>query len=294
MRQFAIGDIHGCAKALRALLESIDPQPEDEFVFLGDYIDRGPNSRDVIEQLIQLQQLSKVVALRGNHEIMMLGVVLGGLDPKLWLASGGVATLSSYGGSLRKLPASHLEFFQSLLPYHETDSQIFVHASYRHDRDMVDQDESDLYWTHLMAPPPPHVSGKRVYVGHTPQTSGNVLDLGHLVCVDTYCFGRGYLTALETTRGDCYQFDASGFRRRASGIPLWQRLRWLSRTARRWYDQRRPLALRSSKADEGESLAGKLESGQLERPVPGERELDVTDVEAVSKTNALSPQHGSA
>ena len=70
MRRFAIGDIHGCAKALRSVIEAIDPQPEDEIVFLGDYVDRGPDSRDAVDQIIDLQTRTQVVALRGNHEIM--------------------------------------------------------------------------------------------------------------------------------------------------------------------------------------------------------------------------------
>ncbi len=106
MRRFVIGDIHGCAKALRTLIETIAPQPDDELVFLGDYVDRGPDSRDVVDQVIELQQQCRVVALRGNHEIMLMGVAIGGLDDSVWLANGGKATVSSYGGCLSKIPAS--------------------------------------------------------------------------------------------------------------------------------------------------------------------------------------------
>lgn len=74
MRRFVIGDIHGCGKALRTLIETIDPDTEDEIVFMGDYIDRGPDSRDVVQQVLDLRERCQVVALRGNHEIMLLGV----------------------------------------------------------------------------------------------------------------------------------------------------------------------------------------------------------------------------
>ncbi len=114
MRRYVIGDIHGCAKALRTLIETIQPNEEDEVIFLGDYIDRGPNSRDVVQQILELQQRCKVIPLRGNHEIMLLGVVLGGLDETVWLENGGISTVSSYGGSLSKIPDKHLDFFQSL------------------------------------------------------------------------------------------------------------------------------------------------------------------------------------
>lgn len=130
MRRFAIGDIHGCAKALRTLIESIDPQTNDELVFLGDYVDRGPDSRDVVDQVIALHDRCRVVTLRGNHEIMLLGVTLGGLDDFVWLNNGGQATVASYGGCLSKIPARHLAFFQDLLPYHESSDAIFVHAGF--------------------------------------------------------------------------------------------------------------------------------------------------------------------
>lgn len=211
MRRFVIGDIHGCGKALRALLETIAPKPDDELIFLGDYVDRGPSSRDCIEQLIAVQQLCRTVMLRGNHEIMMMGVTIGGLDPAVWLSSGGSSTVASYGGSLAKVPTRHLEFFQSLRPYYETKQAIFVHACYSPVRAMPQQDDAILYWTHLTLPLPlPHESGKRVFVGHTPQTNGCVLDAGHLVCVDTFCFGGGFLTAVETETGDRLQVDRHG------------------------------------------------------------------------------------
>ena len=233
MRRFVIGDIHGCAKALRALIEAIAPDADDEIVFLGDYIDRGPNSRDVIHQVIELEQRCRVVALRGNHEIMLLGVVHRGLDDEAWLRSGGNTTITSYGGSLGKIPDTHMEFLRNLKRYHETEETIFVHAGYKHDRDMFSQDDMTMFWSHLSFPmPPPHQSGKRVIVGHTPQPSGEILDLGHLVCVDTYCFGGRFLTALNVDSGDVLQANYHGHLRRAPITVLVERLsrlrRWLS------------------------------------------------------------------
>lgn len=215
MRRFVIGDIHGCAKALRTLIETIAPQPDDELVFLGDYVDRGPDSRNVVDQVIELQDQCRVVALRGNHEIMLMGVALGGLDDSVWLANGGNATVSSYNGNLSKIPARHLAFFQELAPYYELIDTIFVHAGYNHLLAMHQQDDATTYWNHLSNPLPlPHQSGKRVFLGHTPQGSGNVLDAGHVVCVDTYCFGGGYLTALEVDSGEVIQADYHGHLRR--------------------------------------------------------------------------------
>ena len=132
MRRFAIGDIHGCSKALRTLLEVIDPQPEDELIFLGDYIDRGSDSRDVVDQIIALKKRCRVVTLRGNHEIMLVAVALKGMDETVWLENGGQATVASYGGTISRIPPEHMNFYRSLKSYYETDDAIFVHAGYCH------------------------------------------------------------------------------------------------------------------------------------------------------------------
>ncbi len=229
MRRIVIGDIHGCGKALRTVLETIAPSRDDELIFLGDYVDRGPDSRDVVDQLVELRSHCRLVGLRGNHEIMLLGVTLGGLDPAGWLRRGGAATLASYGGSVAKIPDCHLEFFSDLRPYYESDRHLFVHAGYAPELPMAKQNEAVTYWEHLRRPPPlPHCSGKRAFVGHTPQPDGNVLDHGHLVCVDTYCFGGGYLTALEIDHGEVVQADRHGHLRRNRQIALaslWDRMR---------------------------------------------------------------------
>ena len=79
------------------MIEEIDPTAEDQLIFLGDYIDRGPSSRDVVNQVIELQSRCNVVPLLGNHEIMLMGVALRGLDQDAWLRSGGKATVTKIG-----------------------------------------------------------------------------------------------------------------------------------------------------------------------------------------------------
>jgi serine/threonine protein phosphatase 1 len=215
MRRFVVGDIHGCAKSLRTLIESIQPQSDDQIIFLGDYVDRGPASRDVVDQLIDLSEKCDVVTLRGNHEVMLMGATLGGMDPDTWKKNGGLATISSYGGSLRKIPEKHIAFFQQLRPYYETENEIFVHACYDPALEMREQDDSTIYWTHLPNPlPEPHFSGKRVFVGHTPQPFGQVLRAEHLVCIDTYCFGDGFLSAMDLETGEVIQVNRHGHLRR--------------------------------------------------------------------------------
>ncbi|EMI44775.1 metallophosphoesterase family protein [Rhodopirellula sp. SWK7] len=215
MARFVIGDVHGCGKALRSLLTALSLGSEDEVILVGDYVDRGPNSRDVIEQLIQLSQTCRVIALRGNHEVMLQGVVMSDLNDETWMRSGGKATVTSYGGSATKIPSSHLDFFRDLHRFHETDTEIFVHAMYNPLQNIADQNDELTYWAHLPNPVPmPHVSGKRVYLGHTPQPSGEILCHAHLVGVDTYCFGGGYLTAVNLETHSVTQADRHGHVRR--------------------------------------------------------------------------------
>ena len=236
MRRFVIGDIHGCAKALDTLIETIAPTSSDELVFLGDYIDRGPNSRDVVKQVIEVGKSCRTVALRGNHEIMLLGVALYGLDDKVWLSNGGNTTLFSYGGKLSKIPEDHLEFFRDLRPYYETDDSIFVHAGYDPALEMRHQEETSLYWMHLDDPlPGPHISGKRVFVGHTPQPDGMVRDAEHLVAIDTYCFGGGYLTGYDVASNEYIQVNRHGHMRKAPFMKLIDSFQIAAKSAREMY-----------------------------------------------------------
>ena len=225
-RRWVIGDVHGCSRALRGLLEAIAPGTDDEVIFLGDYIDRGSDSRDCVNQIIELRKHTRVITLRGNHELMLTSVLFGGMDDQVWLSNGGRATVASYGGNLSRIPDAHRDFFTGLLPHHETESEIFVHANYQAELSPGEFDDFDRYWKHLSFPlSPPHDSGRRVFVGHTPQANFQVLDLGHLVCVDTCCFGGGYLTALNLDDGEQHQFDLHGHPRRRGLLERWQRWR---------------------------------------------------------------------
>lgn len=226
MRRYVIGDIHGCSQALHGLIEEISPGAEDQLIFLGDFIDRGPDSRGVVDQVIELRRRTRVVALRGNHEVMLLGVMTGGLDMNWWRETGGQSTLASYGGSLARLPSLHFDFFQSLRSHYETEHEIFIHAGYDPDCPIEQTGDLQRYWTHLRSLPPPHCSGKRVYVGHTPQASGEVLNLGHLICVDTYCFGGGWLTAMDVDSHEILQASRQGQLRRP---PTAAFMKWIER-----------------------------------------------------------------
>jgi serine/threonine protein phosphatase 1 len=212
-RTIAVGDIHGCSIAFGALLDAIKPRPEDVIVTLGDYINRGPDSRGVINRLIQLSRRCFLIPLLGNHEELLLDV-RSGKYPVSWLLDiGGKTTLDSYGRghSLDLIPDAHYEFLEGCLGYHETETHIFVHASYVPDIPMAEQPVDMLRWDSLRdMTPGPHVSGKTVIVGHTPQKGGEVLDLGHLKCIDTFCYGGGWLTALDVNTGEVWQANQAG------------------------------------------------------------------------------------
>jgi serine/threonine protein phosphatase 1 len=219
-RTIAIGDVHGCLAALDALLAAIDLRPEDTLVTLGDYVDRGPDSRGVVERLLQLAKRCRLIPLSGNHESMMAEALAnqpGGL--RRWLVNGGADTLRSYGwtrGGPRRavadwIPPPHQAFVTGCRLFHETATHLFVHAGYEPDLPLVQQPELILRWRVTDARRAvPHCSGKVAVVGHTPQASGEVLDLGFLLCLDTNCVRGGWLTARDVVTGETWQADGTG------------------------------------------------------------------------------------
>jgi serine/threonine protein phosphatase 1 len=212
-RIIAIGDTHGCSAALAAVLDAISPALDDTIVLLGDYIDRGPDSAGVVEQLIALSHRVTLVPLLGNHDEMLLDIFHGHhylLND--WLAFGGDATLASYGcDSPTEIPTAHIDFFAACQPWFETQRHFFVHASYDPKRQLRNQPAELLRWQTIRERPPgPHRSGKVAVVGHTTQKSGEVLDLGYLKCIDTWVYGEGWLTAIDVEKGRLWQADKEG------------------------------------------------------------------------------------
>jgi serine/threonine protein phosphatase 1 len=212
-RIVAIADVHGCSQALAAVMAAVDPRPGDTVVALGDFVDRGPDSRGVLEQFINLATRCKLVPILGNHDEMLLNIASGHqylLDD--WLAFGGDATLASYGCRLpQEIPPWHLDFLRECRSWHETKGHFFVHASYDAGRPLKKQSSDLLRWESIRDRlPGPHRSRKVAIVGHTSQKNGEILDLGYLKCVDTYVYGDGWLTALEVNTGQVWQADKEG------------------------------------------------------------------------------------
>ncbi|MCA9206894.1 MAG: serine/threonine protein phosphatase [Planctomycetales bacterium] len=229
-RTIAIGDIHGCSRALDALLDWIEPTADDCVVALGDYVDKGPDTAGAIERLIQLGGQCQLVSLLGNHDQLMLDAIAGRADLAAWVNDqGGRATLSSYaarfGGDFPAsalspeqaaalVPSAHQEFLRNCTLRFESHTHFFVHASYDA-RLPLDAQPRELLLDRSLRDfvPARHRSGKTAVVGHTSQKNGQVLDLGYLICLDTNCAKGGWLTAREFPSGRTWQVDIDGRRR---------------------------------------------------------------------------------
>jgi serine/threonine protein phosphatase 1 len=200
-RIYAIGDIRGCLAKLKKLVDrcKLDCGDEDiTLVFLGDYIDRGPDSRGVVDLLINAQsQLGKkVICLRGNHEALALSSASDANQSGAWLQNGGGQTLLSYGiANAAEIPSEHLAWFRSLPLCYDDGLRFFVHAGINPCRPLNQQDEHDLLWIRE-----PFLSDDRRYSrlivhGHTPCKSRLPEQKINRLNVDTGACLGGPLTA---------------------------------------------------------------------------------------------------
>ena len=214
LRLYAIGDIHGRDDLLAVLLDKIGMDAGEapyQLVFLGDYVDRGPNSAQVLDRLIRLKsERPETTFLMGNHEQAMLDFLADPVESEAWLDWGGMAALESYGMTepqmidplaLRDefsalLPESHLHFLLGLDLIHTCGDYIFVHAGLREGVALEDQLERDMLWIRqdfYMADPAAW-RGRCIVHGHTPTQKPK--DYGWRVNIDTGAVWTGKLTAL--------------------------------------------------------------------------------------------------
>jgi serine/threonine protein phosphatase 1 len=197
---YVIGDIHGCLGPLQKLLDKVGPRPEDELIFIGDYVDRGPQSKEVVDYLLGLS--SRCVFLLGNHEKMLLDF-LAGEDQDLYLANGGQATLRSYGGDPDNIPEAHRRFFQNLQPMYETGGFLCVHAGIRPMVPLPEQTLRDLVWIRQEFYQFVGKFPKPVVFGHTPMRQ--VLMAEDRIGIDTGCVYGGKLTCLRVPQREIVQ-----------------------------------------------------------------------------------------
>ncbi|MEQ9408219.1 MAG: metallophosphoesterase family protein [Fuerstiella sp.] len=209
-RILAIGDIHGCDVALMTLLDGVGLTPEDTVVVLGDLIDRGPNSKGVIDRLMLLSQEVNFIGICGNHDDLLLQSLERGSPRLMWIGSGARATLDSYGGKLSDIPQDHIEFMKSLRDYWQTETHIFVHANVQPDVPLEEQSTVWLRWDKFTGDEVRHCSGKTVICGHTSQSSGRPAVCDGFICIDTKAHGSLWLTCLDVENDIIWQASQAG------------------------------------------------------------------------------------
>lgn len=213
-KTYCVSDIHGCYEELCKVLNKLNLKPKDTLIFMGDYVDRGPDSKSVIEKIIELQSYCNVITLKGNHEDMMYKALTDQTERNIffWVQNGGMVTLQSYGKLKdvldrpfdNKILKSHIDFIETLKLYHETDTHIFVHASPGLGVPLKEQPEAHLIWRRPQEDDEEfnysHISGKTIISGHTAQASGVPLKLSDKnILIDTGCFFTGILTVYNVT-----------------------------------------------------------------------------------------------
>jgi serine/threonine protein phosphatase 1 len=214
-RLIAIGDIHGCFDSLYKLIEiEIKPQKTDKLIFLGDYIDRGTQSKEVLDYILSLlKEEYDIVTLRGNHEDMLLSAK-SKLNTFNWLYNGGTETLWSFRiHHLAQLPKKYMDFFNRLSFYFSYKQFLFVHAGFNNNITDPLSDTYQMLWSRSDEYSHPLFHDKRIVHGHTPITLDECKQLiksnNKFINVDTGCVfknykGMGYLTAVDLLSNTIY------------------------------------------------------------------------------------------
>ncbi len=218
--KYAIGDVHGKLELLKSLLTKIDLHAqgrEYELVFLGDLVDRGEDSKGVVQLVIDLCAAGRAVAVKGNHEDLMLGADPGPMKEKpsvsewrdmddrmgWWLQNGGIQTLESYGvydayvnafQGYREIDKAHLDWMRALPTFYETDTHYFVHAGVNPHKDLDLQNDNARLWIREEWLNSDKDMGKHVVHGHTPRSANPELRPNR-TNLDTGAFYYGVLTA---------------------------------------------------------------------------------------------------
>ncbi len=198
---YAVGDIHGSLNKMQAVVEACRRHAEGramQFVFLGDYIDRGPDSAGVVRAMMGLQDelQERLIALMGNHEAWVLALLDGRAPASGWLLNGGTHTLRSYGvRAAGDLPPAHLEWMRSLRLSYDDGRRFFVHAGVDPDKPLDAQDEQDLLWIREPFLNDGRDYGRLIVHGHTPLETAMPELLSNRLNLDTAAVFGGPLTA---------------------------------------------------------------------------------------------------
>ena len=183
-RYIAITDIHGELKKLESVLSKINTKPDDIFVFMGDYIDRGPDSKGVVDRIIEQSNYNKCIYLIGSHEYALLHSPSDDYYKYLFDNYGGPATIRSYG-SFNNIFRIHGDFFRSLKFYYLTEKYLFVHAGINPNYSLEDQDETDLVYIRGKFIYSKHNLPQKIIFGHTEFDEPLVQE--DKICIDLGC-----------------------------------------------------------------------------------------------------------
>jgi len=208
--RYVIGDIHGCLKSLKKLMRKLPLKSEDELIFVGDYIDRGSDSKGVIEYLIGLSKEYSCTFLRGNHEQMLLDYLDDKKMGKIWYLNGMDATLDSYG-NINLIPKEHLDFFRNTEFYYQTGDYLVVHAGVHPGKPIEEQDEMELIWIReefIYCGKPLPQNEIIIVFGHTPFLDGPYVDKTK-IGIDTGCVYGGKLSSIRLEDRKVFQVNCS-------------------------------------------------------------------------------------
>lgn len=170
-RQIAVGDIHGCAKTFRVLVrDELRLTSSDHLIVLGDMIDRGPDSKGVIDEIIALKERGiRVQVLQGNHEEMMINASQSNESNDYWIRNGGQETLDSFGVKyVSDIPSTYLDFIRHTEIYVETAEYIFVHAGLNFNKSDPFSDYDSMKWIRKMEVDPTKIGNRTIVHGHVP------------------------------------------------------------------------------------------------------------------------------
>ena len=183
-RYIAITDIHGEYDKLQSVLSQIDIKNDDVFVFMGDYIDRGPKSKQVVDKIIEISNSYKTICLIGSHEYALLHAKEDEYYDYLFKNYGGPATVKSYG-SFENIFKIHGDFFNNLKFYYLTDKYLFVHAGINPDYDLEHQNEVDLVYIRGKFIYSKHKLSQKIIFGHTEFDKPLIQE--DKICIDLGC-----------------------------------------------------------------------------------------------------------
>lgn len=208
-RLFAIGDIHGCFESLKELVENnIQLDKNDKLLLLGDYIDRGDKSKEVIDYIIDLQEKGyDITPLIGNHELLLLEAFEDEKNKPKWIQNGGDETLKSFGiSSIKDIPPKYLDFFINLKSYFSIEDYLFVHAGFNDQILNPFQDTYSMVRESQIEYFNPLLTEKTIIHGHRPISNEycekQINENKQVINIDTGCVykekvGYGKLTAIE-------------------------------------------------------------------------------------------------